>query len=319
MDGVALQHMGRYSQVQIFSRDQRDRALYPRQVVDRPGADRGRLPLAHRARRAGARAAQLDRALRKWGHSSFPCNNRIANHPCRDRFDAMRSIAGAINLPACRVHRAPSSPTTTTTSSIAVTISCSDSMIAPTTVPARCRSERPCSPSDHRCVRHAEPRPPGGSADSGRRSGAMDALALHHSERRYHRKHGGSGRVWQGQYKAFVIQGDVHLLTVLRYVERNALSANLVRRAEEWEWGSLYWRTRARRHSLEDSPVPLPGNWRDYVNAPQTPDEVEAIRTCVNRQSPFGTPDWAHRKAIEFGSKILDTVRQAAKENVTRK
>ena len=57
--------------------------------------------------------------------------------------------------------------------------------------------------------------------------------------RRYHRKHGGSGRVWQGRYKAFVIQGDAHLLTVLRYVERNALSANLVRRAEEWEWGSL--------------------------------------------------------------------------------
>jgi putative transposase len=51
--------------------------------------------------------------------------------------------------------------------------------------------------------------------------------------RRYHRKHGGSGRVWQGRYKAFVIQGDAHLLTVLRYVERNALSANLVRRAED--------------------------------------------------------------------------------------
>jgi hypothetical protein len=38
MDGVALQHMGRYSQVQIFSGDQVDRALHPRQVVDRPAA-----------------------------------------------------------------------------------------------------------------------------------------------------------------------------------------------------------------------------------------------------------------------------------------
>ena len=45
----------------------------------------------------------------------------------------MRSIAGASNLPACRVLRAPSLPTTITTSSIAVTISCGDSMIAPTT------------------------------------------------------------------------------------------------------------------------------------------------------------------------------------------
>jgi len=120
--------------------------------------------------------------------------------------------------------------------------------------------------------------------------------------RRYHRKHGGSGRVWQGRYKAFVIQGDAHLLTVLRYVERNALSANLVRRAEEWEWGSLYWRMHATApFALEESPVPLPGNWRDYVNAPQTAAEVAAIRTCVNRQSPFGAPDWVSRKAVEFG------------------
>ena len=37
MDGVALQHMGRYSQVQIFSGDRVDGALHPRQVVDRPG------------------------------------------------------------------------------------------------------------------------------------------------------------------------------------------------------------------------------------------------------------------------------------------
>lgn len=120
--------------------------------------------------------------------------------------------------------------------------------------------------------------------------------------RRYHKKHGSSGRVWQGRYKAFVIQDDTHLLTVLRYVERNALRANLARRAEEWEWGSLYWRTKASApFALEQSPVPLPGNWPAYVNAPQTPDEVEAIRNCVNRQAPFGAPDWAARKAVELG------------------
>ncbi len=38
--------------------------------------------------------------------------------------------------------------------------------------------------------------------------------------RRYHRHYGGSGHVWQGRFKAFPIQKDDHLLTVLRYVER---------------------------------------------------------------------------------------------------
>jgi putative transposase len=51
--------------------------------------------------------------------------------------------------------------------------------------------------------------------------------------RRHHRKYDSTGRLWQGRYKASLIQQDVHLLTVLRYVERNALTAALVKRAED--------------------------------------------------------------------------------------
>ncbi|WP_202802903.1 transposase [Singulisphaera acidiphila] len=57
--------------------------------------------------------------------------------------------------------------------------------------------------------------------------------------RRYHRHHHTTGHVWQGRFKAFPIEADEHLLTVLRYVERNALRAELVVRAEDWRWSSL--------------------------------------------------------------------------------
>jgi putative transposase len=56
---------------------------------------------------------------------------------------------------------------------------------------------------------------------------------------RYRKRYGGSGHVWQGRYKAFPIAQDPHLLMVLRYVERNALQANLVEHAEDWAWSSL--------------------------------------------------------------------------------
>src|SRR5438128_247415 len=49
--------------------------------------------------------------------------------------------------------------------------------------------------------------------------------------RRYRRRYGGSGHVWQGRFKAFPIQEDEHLLTVIRYVERNPLRASMVARA----------------------------------------------------------------------------------------
>ena len=89
--------------------------------------------------------------------------------------------------------------------------------------------------------------------------------------RRYHRHYGGSGHVWQSRFKAFPIQQDEHLLTVLRYVERNALRAGLARRAEDWPWGSLAeWGRRVADSFLHPGPVPRGREWLSWVNRAQT-------------------------------------------------
>jgi len=111
--------------------------------------------------------------------------------------------------------------------------------------------------------------------------------------RHYHAKYGTSGRVWQGPYKACLVQTDQYLLTVMRYVERNALTARLVERAEDWAWGSLRWRTRnPLMLSLTAAPISLPSYWTEFVNLPQTAAELQAVRDCVNKQKPFGDPKW---------------------------
>ncbi len=118
----------------------------------------------------------------------------------------------------------------------------------------------------------------------------------------YHAKYSSTGRVWQGRYKAFAAQGDHHLLTVMRYVERNALRANLVERAEDWEWGSLSWRrVAAPPVAVSAPPIALPSYWRQLVNEPQTAAELEAIRECVNRQRPFGSEEWVKAQAANMG------------------
>jgi putative transposase len=120
--------------------------------------------------------------------------------------------------------------------------------------------------------------------------------------RHYHEKHGTTGHVWQGRYKHFVVQDDQHLLTVLRYVERNALRAGLVARAEAWRWGSLNWRIRGNTTlALTPPPLALPSWWMEFVNQPQTSAELEAIRTSVNRQRPFGEREWMTATAREAG------------------
>jgi len=130
-------------------------------------------------------------------------------------------------------------------------------------------------------------------------------LTLTHTQR-WHafRQSVGSGHVYQGRFKSFPIQEDDHLYVVARYAERNAKRANLVRRAEQWKWGSLY---RWQRGSAEDRkllaawPVPRPAGWIEHVNSPQTEAELSALRRCVNRGSPFGSELWSERTIRKLG------------------
>ena len=120
--------------------------------------------------------------------------------------------------------------------------------------------------------------------------------------RRYHRHYHGSGHVWQGRFKAFPIQQDEHLLTVLRYVERNPLRAKLVRRAENWPWSSLHWRQEKQRLMfLDEGPVPRPRNWLARVNAAETTAELEAVRRSIARGAPYGSRVWTQRAAVRLG------------------
>ena len=110
--------------------------------------------------------------------------------------------------------------------------------------------------------------------------------------------------MYQGRFKSFPVQDDGHFLTVCRYVERNALRANLVGRAEAWRWGSLHRRKHgnAKEKSLLHSwPLPRPPGWVERVNTPLAEDELSALRRSVNRGSPFGETSWRDRMVRRLG------------------
>jgi putative transposase len=120
--------------------------------------------------------------------------------------------------------------------------------------------------------------------------------------RRYHQHYHSSGHVWQGRFKAFPIEQDEHLLTVLRYVERNPLRANLVDWAENWAWSSLAWRVGGKRPAMLDRwPIACPRNWIERVNAALTPAELMAVRHSIERGAPYGEKQWAARMAQQLG------------------
>jgi len=133
----------------------------------------------------------------------------------------------------------------------------------------------------------------------------MQRLTITHVRRwQEHRRGVGLGHVYQGRYKSFPVEEDEHFLAVARYVERNALRANLVVRAEEWRWSSLWRRCRGRAHQddiLAAWPVEMPADWIERVNRADNEKELEALRSSVQRGRPYGAQQWQHRIVKRLG------------------
>jgi putative transposase len=121
--------------------------------------------------------------------------------------------------------------------------------------------------------------------------------------RRYLRHYHSSGHIWQGRFKAFPIEGDDHLLTVLRYIERNPLRARLVGRAEDWPWSSLRWLSQPDKAPLKLDPGTAPRGlgWLEWINEASTDPELQRLRESIRRDRPFGSPEWTLRTAQHLG------------------
>jgi putative transposase len=122
--------------------------------------------------------------------------------------------------------------------------------------------------------------------------------------RRWHAHHHteGTGPVYQGRFKSFPVQADDHFLALCRYVERNALRANLVPRAEHWRWSSLWQRCQATGVPWFHAwPLPVPERWLEYVNQAETESELAALRRSVARGAPYGDERWQRQTAKALG------------------
>ncbi len=136
---------------------------------------------------------------------------------------------------------------------------------------------------------------------------------------RYHAHYhtSGQGHLYQQRYKSFPIQDDEHFLVVCRYVERNALRAGLVERAEDWRWGSLWrWLQKPEPDPKLLAPWPiarLPG-WINRVNAALSQSELDAVRLSAQRGRPLGDEGWVESIARRLN--LESTMRPRGRQRV---
>ena len=136
--------------------------------------------------------------------------------------------------------------------------------------------------------------------------------------RRWHTEKGtvGQGHLYQGRYKSFICQGDNHFLTLIKYVEQNALKAKLVKRAEDWKWSSIWRRengTVEKKKILSPWPILKPKDYLFWVNTILPQEKEEIIETSIIKSNPYGEDLWVTNTVKEFG--LEQTLRRVGRPN----
>jgi putative transposase len=120
---------------------------------------------------------------------------------------------------------------------------------------------------------------------------------------RQHRQNNGEGHIYQGRYKSFSVEEDLHFLFVMRYVEANALRAGIVDQAENWPWSSLASPigTDGIRVELTEWPVERPRNWLALVNESLPQSTLDKLQISLKRGRPFGDEAWVSKTVARLG------------------
>lgn len=132
----------------------------------------------------------------------------------------------------------------------------------------------------------------------------MHRLSNAHTRKVHARTHtNGSGHLYQGRYKSFLIDKDSYLYAVIKYVERNAVRAKLARHCEDWQWGSAWRRiygTVEQKKLLEQKSFQLPDNYVEWIDSGERADDLNTIRSSVNKGIPYGKQQWVEKMVSKY-------------------
>lgn len=124
-------------------------------------------------------------------------------------------------------------------------------------------------------------------------------------------RYGRTGSLWEGRFKASVVESDRYLLACQRYIELNPVRAALVGDPGEYAWSSYRAHalgtpdpllcSHAAYDALASDPSARLDAWRRWVAADVVPGELEAIRFYLQRQQALGTHRFQQQVSAMLG------------------
>lgn len=120
----------------------------------------------------------------------------------------------------------------------------------------------------------------------------------------FNHRHGRSGTLWEGRFRAALIEGERHLLACIRYIELNPLRAGLLpdHDAAAYRWSScahhlgrsrdplvtehpLFW-------NLANTPFEREFAYRELLEQGLSDVEVQALTAAVLKGAPLASADF---------------------------
>jgi len=128
-----------------------------------------------------------------------------------------------------------------------------------------------------------------------------------------------TGGLWDGRYKACLVNTDRYLRNCYRYIELNPVRANIVANPADWPWSSHHLHAFGKpdrlisKHSyyadLGNSAQRRQSRYQKWFQEPLTDDELKNIRETTRQELIFG--DDAFKQQLE--SQLLQPIRPSRK------
>lgn len=111
-----------------------------------------------------------------------------------------------------------------------------------------------------------------------------------------------TGTLWEGRYKASLVDSEAYLLTCMRYIELNPVRANMVTHPSEYQWSSYAANATGKNNPLIE-PHPLYQSlggtpelryfiYRELFRSHLDPEQVHQIREALNQELVLGRDDF---------------------------
>jgi putative transposase len=127
-------------------------------------------------------------------------------------------------------------------------------------------------------------------------------------------RYGRTGSLWEGRFKASLVESDRYLLACQRYIELNPVRAAVVGDPGDYAWSSYRAHAFAapdplvRSHpayaALAHEPVARCDAWRRMVATAVAPEEIDAIRFYLQRQQALGTDRFQQQVGAMLGRRV---------------